>query len=69
MGPLYKWRVFMKQYKSMVEDLMEECETFLQQVNSIGNECAYTDRQLEVILDKATVIINTYAQDGGNKND
>lgn len=37
-------------YKGYVEELKNKCDVFLQQVDFIGNECAYTDRLLEDIF-------------------
>jgi hypothetical protein len=48
------------QYKRFVEELKQQVDTYLQQVNSIGNECAYTDRLLEQIITKAKQIEQVY---------
>ena len=39
----------MKSYKNKIKELRNKCDEFLQQVNSLGNECAWTDRKLEDI--------------------
>lgn len=53
----------MKQYKCMIEDLKTLCEDYLIEVETLGNECAYTDRILEDILHKALAIKETYDND------
>ena len=47
-------------YKEYVEDLKGKCEAFLMQVESIGNECAWTDRALEGILAAADDLRQLY---------
>lgn len=53
----------MKNYKNKIKELRNKCDEFLQQVNSIGNECAWTDRKLEDILDYASKIEKDYEED------
>ena len=53
-------RLMDMQYKRFVEELKQQVDTYLQQVNSIGNECAYTDRLLEQIITKAKQIEQVY---------
>lgn len=48
------------QYKGIVEELKQQVDTYLHQVNFIGNECAYTDRLLEQIITKAKQIEQVY---------
>lgn len=54
----------MKQYKERVQALRDQCDDFLRNVRSIGNECAYTDRLLEAILATAQAIRKDYQNDG-----
>lgn len=54
----------MKNYKEKVQQLKTACDEFLSQVNSMGNENAWTDRKLEQIIDIATNIIIEYRNDG-----
>ena len=44
----------MKNYKNKIKELRNKCDEFLQQVNDLGNECAWTDRKLEAILSLRT---------------
>ncbi len=57
---LFYERLMDMQYKRFVEELKQQVDTYLQQVNSIGNECAYTDRLLEQIITKAKQIEQVY---------
>lgn len=50
----------MKSYKNKIKELRNKCDEFLQQVNSLGNECAWTDRKLEDILEFASKIKKDY---------
>ncbi len=47
-------------YKEYVEALRGKCDVFLSQVESIGNECAWTDRALENILAAADELKQVY---------
>ena len=47
-------------YKARVEALKAACEVFRNRVNTCGNECAWTDRALELALDAATVLGAAY---------
>lgn len=53
----------MKSYKNKIKELRNKCDEFLQQVNSLGNECAWTDRKLEDILDCAEKLKEEYYKD------
>ena len=53
----------MKSYKNKVKELRNKCDEFLQQVNGLGNECAWTDRKLEAILDCAEELKEEYYED------
>lgn len=53
----------MKNYKKMVKLLYKECEIFLEQVEALGNECAWTDRMLENILETADKIKKDYEEE------
>lgn len=53
----------MKQYKKKIEKLQVLCKDYLNCVNDYGNECAYTDRKLETILEFATIIKEQYNKD------
>lgn len=50
----------MKSYKNKIKELRDKCDEFLQQVNGLGNECAWTDRKLEDILELASKIKKDY---------
>lgn len=54
----------MKNYKNKIKELRDKCNEFLQQVNSLGNECAWTDRKLEEILETAKTISDKYEKEG-----
>ena len=58
----------MKSYKNKIKKLRNKCDEFLQQVNSIGNECAWTDRKLEDILEFASKIKKDYEHEIPNTN-
>lgn len=53
----------MKSYKNKIKELRNKCDEFLWQVNSIGNECAWTDRKLEAILELADKIKADYEEE------
>ena len=53
----------MKSYKNKIKELRNKCDEFLQQVSSIGNECAWTDRKLEAILELASKIKKDYEEE------
>lgn len=50
-------------YKNNVIDLDRKVKEFLQCVDNLGNECAYTDRLLEGILSSADSLKRAYNQD------
>ena len=54
----------MKRYKNKIKELKDLCEDYLTCVSQYGNECAYTDRKLENILETATKIKEEYDKDG-----
>ena len=54
----------MQNYEKSIKTLRDKCDVFLKEVKAIGNECAYTDRLLEEILEYADTIKNTYEEDG-----
>lgn len=53
----------MKNYKKKVIRLYGLCKDFIDAVETCGNECAWTDRKLENILDYAEKLKKEY-----NKN-
>ena len=53
----------MKNYKEEVKQLRDKCNVFLKQVKELGNECAWTDRKLEDILEFANKIKKDYEED------
>lgn len=53
----------MKNYKKKVTKLYCLCRDFIDAVETCGNECAWTDRKLENILDYAEKLKKEY-----NKN-
>lgn len=53
----------MQNYNKSIKTLRDKCDVFLKEVKAIGNECAYTDRLLEEILEYADTIKQTYKQD------
>ena len=53
----------MKNYKNKIKELRNKCDEFLQQVDSLGNECAWTDRKLEDILEFAEKLKREYDKD------
>lgn len=42
--------------KSLVEELNRQTSNWLNEVKSLGNQCAYTDRMLEDITKTANII-------------
>ena len=42
-----------KEIKSIINSLMIECQDFLNDVENVGNQTAYSDRIVETILKKA----------------
>lgn len=48
------------EYKDYVKELTSKCNLFLEQVEGIGNECAYTDSLLEDILMSAARLNEDY---------
>lgn len=60
---IYKEVTKMKSYKNKIKELRDKCDEFLQQVNSLGNECAWTDRKLEAILELADKIKKDYYEE------
>ena len=53
----------MKNYKNKIKELRNKCDEFLQQVDGLGNECAWTDRKLEAILELADKIKKDYYEE------
>lgn len=53
----------MKSYKNKIKELRNKCDEFLQRVNDLGNECAWTDRKLEDILAFASKIERDYEEE------
>lgn len=51
----------MKFMKEVVA-LKNKCLEFLTEVADTGNECAYTDRIVEEIIEKSNVLKNKYEQ-------
>lgn len=51
--------------KGLISAIYDTCEDFLNYVNGMGNQCAYTDRHIEEILDFAKELDKTY----NNKED
>lgn len=49
-------------FKKNVEKLVKKCEKFLSQVESLGNECAWTDRVIEQIIEEAEKIKKKYEE-------
>lgn len=47
-------------FKDDVKKLKEKCDIYLNEVNAIGNECAYTDRLLEDVLDVSQSLKTKY---------
>lgn len=54
----------MQNYNKHIKILRDKCDVFLKEVEAIGNECAYTDRLLEDILEYADKVKQVYEQDG-----
>ena len=55
----------MKNYKKDIEGLSRACKDFLDCVKELGNECAWTDRKLEHIIELSSAIKEKYEKDGG----
>ena len=53
----------MKSYKNKIKELRNKCDEFLQQVNGLGDECAWTDRKLDDILEFANEIKEDYEEE------
>lgn len=50
-------------YRQYVGDLERKCDVFLEQVATIGNECAWTDRAVEAVLASADTLRKKYYGD------
>jgi len=46
--------------KEIVKELQEYCAEYTNFIESFGNECAYTDRLVEKIINKAEDLKNKY---------
>lgn len=53
----------MKNYKKKVIRLYDLCKNFIDAVETCGNECAWTDRKLEAILDCVEELKEEYYED------
>ena len=50
------------EFKNNIKNLRDKCETFLQQVEFVGNECSYTDRLLEEIISESETLKRKYSR-------
>ena len=50
----------MVNFKKEVKEINKLCEEFLNEVEALGNECAYTDRIVEEILEVAKKLQTKY---------
>ena len=46
--------------KKLVKQVLQDCEAFLESVKAMGNQCAWTDRMVEQIIDDSTELKKTY---------
>ena len=46
--------------KKLVKQVLKDCEAFLEEVGILGNQCAYTDRMIEQIIEDSTELKKTY---------
>ena len=49
--------------KEIVKEISELCKEYLGFVESVGNECAYTDRMIEEIINKANELKIKYDEE------
>lgn len=49
--------------KEIVKEIYEHCDEYLRFVTEIGNECAYTDRIVEKIIEKARKLKERYDEE------
>ena len=49
--------------KEIIKEISELCKEYLGFVESVGNECAYTDRVVEEIISKATELKTKYDEE------
>lgn len=49
--------------KEIVKEIYEHCDEYLRFVTEIGNECAYTDRIVECIINKAKELKTKYDEE------
>lgn len=54
-------------YRKYVGDLERKCDIFLEQVATIGNECAWTDRAVEAALASADILRKKYYGDSAGE--
>lgn len=54
-------------YRQYVGELERKCDVFLEQVATIGNECAWTDRAVEAVLASADTLRKKYYGDGAGE--
>lgn len=49
--------------REIVKEIYEHCDEYLRFVTEIGNECAYTDRVIECIINKANELKVKYDEE------
>ena len=49
-----------KKIVELIKEITEQCQDFTNTVDSMGNQCAWTDRKIEAILKKMTELKQVY---------
>ena len=49
--------------REIVKEIYEHCDEYLRFVTEIGNECAYTDREIECIINMASELKIRYDEE------
>ena len=49
--------------KEIIQEIYEHCDEYLRFLTDFGNECAYTDRVVECIINKANELKTKYDEE------